>query len=328
VVLTATAVVVILNVAEVIPGETVTLGSGDATLVLLLDKVTVIPPAGAAPVNVTVPVELAPPITLVGESPSVDMTGGFTAMDAFFATPSVAVTVVGVATDTGVVATGNVSVVEPPASVTDAGGFTAAVLLLIVTEMPLLGAGPDSVTVADVFLPPVMLVAASENAATDGGITVSPVVTPALLYDAVIFTGVEAATGTVVIGNVAVEAPAKTVTEVPTEATAGVSLERLTMIPPMGAGPFNLTVPVEFLPPVTLVGKNVSDCTTEGLTVSAACFVEAPPVAVMVMGLELNTASVVTLKVPLVAPAGIVMLAGTVATPVLLEVKFTVIPPV
>lgn len=59
-----------MNVALVCPDCTATLDGTVATVVLLLDRVTLAPPDGAAPVKVTVPVELFPPLTLVGFSVS------------------------------------------------------------------------------------------------------------------------------------------------------------------------------------------------------------------------------------------------------------------
>jgi hypothetical protein len=66
----ATALVLTVNVALVAPAATVTLGGVLATVVLLLESATVAPPAGAAPLSVTVPVEEFPPVTLVGFSDS------------------------------------------------------------------------------------------------------------------------------------------------------------------------------------------------------------------------------------------------------------------
>jgi hypothetical protein len=134
-------------------------------------------------------------------------------------------------------------------------------------------------------------------------------------------------TGDVVIGNVMLESPAGTVTEPCVWATAGVSLASDTIIPPSGAGPFNLTVPVEFFPPATLVGNNVTAETADGFTVNGSCFTEAPLLAVIEIGLGFRTARVVMLKVALVSPAGTVTLGGTVATVVSLDVRFTVMPP-
>jgi hypothetical protein len=53
-------------VAEVAPAATVTLTGTEATEVLPLASVTTAPPAGAAALNVTVPVDPVPPVTLVG----------------------------------------------------------------------------------------------------------------------------------------------------------------------------------------------------------------------------------------------------------------------
>src|SRR5437773_108259 len=71
-----TALVVIVNVALVAPAATVTLEGTVAAAVLLLESATVAPPAGAAPLNVTVPVEdCVQPITLVGLSVSDESVG-------------------------------------------------------------------------------------------------------------------------------------------------------------------------------------------------------------------------------------------------------------
>ena len=61
-----TALVATVNVALVAPAATVTLAGVLATVVLLLESVTVAPPDGAARLNVTVPVDEFPPVTLVG----------------------------------------------------------------------------------------------------------------------------------------------------------------------------------------------------------------------------------------------------------------------
>ncbi len=74
----ATALVLTVNVAVVAPPATVTLDGTVAAVVLLRESVTCAPPAGAAPLNVTVPVEEFPPATLVGfiESEEMEMDGG------------------------------------------------------------------------------------------------------------------------------------------------------------------------------------------------------------------------------------------------------------
>ena len=61
--LLATGIVVAVNVALVAFAGTVTLAGTCVAAVLLLERVTTAPPAGAALVKVTVPVEAVPPTT-------------------------------------------------------------------------------------------------------------------------------------------------------------------------------------------------------------------------------------------------------------------------
>ena len=63
-----TILVLTVNVADVAPAATVTLAGTRAAVVLLLESATCAPPAGAGPLNVTVPVDEFPPTTLVGFS--------------------------------------------------------------------------------------------------------------------------------------------------------------------------------------------------------------------------------------------------------------------
>lgn len=77
------------------------------------------------------------------------------------------------------------------------------------------------------------------------------------------------ATEWLVTVKVAVVAPPATVTGVVTVAAAVFPLDRPTAIPPLGAGEFRVTVPVELIePPVTEVGFRDTDKTTGGFTVS------------------------------------------------------------
>lgn len=80
----------------------------------------------------------------------------------------------------------------------------------------------------------------------------------------------------VVTGKVALVAPAGTVTLLGREHPALLSIS-VTTAPPAGAGPFSVTVPVEFPsgPPTTLFGFRVSEVSTAGSTVSDA--VRVPP---------------------------------------------------
>ena len=65
-----------MNVAVVAPAATVTLDGTVAATVLLLESAIVAPPAGAAPLSVTVPVEEFPPVTLVGFTESAERETG------------------------------------------------------------------------------------------------------------------------------------------------------------------------------------------------------------------------------------------------------------
>ena len=66
------------------------------------------------------------------------------------------------------------------------------------------------------------------------------------------------ATGVVVTENVAVVAPAATVTLGCTCAAAVLLLDSVTMAPPEGAAEAKVTVPVDEVPPITDVGLNVT----------------------------------------------------------------------
>ena len=90
-------------------------------------------------------------------------------------------------------------------------------------------------------------------------------------------TVVDEATALVVALNVALVAPAGMVTLLGTEATAELLLERETVAPPVGAGPFKVAVPVAGVAPVTLVGLTANEVRTGGVTVSVAVWGAPPP---------------------------------------------------
>jgi hypothetical protein len=116
---------------------------------MLLLSDTEIPPLGAAPVNFTVPVEPAPPTTVLGDSDSELNTGAVTVSVAdLIDPPLLAVIVPGVADATGIVETLNVAFVAPAGTVTFEGTAAAEELLEERdTETPPAYAGPVSVTV-------------------------------------------------------------------------------------------------------------------------------------------------------------------------------------
>ena len=86
--LAAPADVATVKVAELPPAGTVTLAGTLATEDLLLDSATTVPPAGAGPLRVTVPVEEVPASTAEGESVNEDSTGGLMVTAAVFVMPA------------------------------------------------------------------------------------------------------------------------------------------------------------------------------------------------------------------------------------------------
>src|SRR5947199_57820 len=101
------------------------------------------------------------------------------------------------------------------------------------------------------------------------------------------------ATARALTGKVAPDALRGAATRAGTVATLVLLLERVTTAPPLGAGPLSVTVPVEELPPVTLVGLRLSDESVGAL-----------PTTVNALGLVAVPWGVVTLSGPVVAPAG------------------------
>ena len=127
---------------------------------------------------------------------------------------------------------------------------------------------------------PVRPVAVTVRVAAATGVTVSAAVwvTPPAL--AVIVADVDAVTALVVIGKVAINDPAATVTFAGT-LTAALLLDSPTVNPPAGAAAARRTVPCEAVPPVTVVGladtaESDVDVTVADVTVSVALAV-APP---------------------------------------------------
>jgi hypothetical protein len=176
----------IVKLALLAPAGTVTL-EGTLAAPLLLDSATVAPPAGAALVSVSVPVEdCRPPTTFEGLSVNEDRVGGgrgtdVTVSEADLVTPPYAAEMlIVVDASTALVLTVNDALVVPAATVTLDGTLATAVLLLeSVTSAPPAGAAPLSVTVpVEDCTPPTTLVGFSDNEASVGagggaGVTVS-----------------------------------------------------------------------------------------------------------------------------------------------------------
>ena len=126
--------------------------------------------------------------------------------------------------------------------------------------------------------------------------------------------------------KLALVAPAATVTIAGVVAAAE-SSERVTTVPPEGAAALRVTVPVEELPPVTVVGLRASALSAGALVMPRlANWVVLPSVAESCT-VVLSTGNVVIVKVALVAPAGTVTVAGTLAEPGRLLPRLTATPP-
>ena len=168
---------------------------------------------------------------------------------------------------TGVVVTVNVVVVAPAATVTVAGTFAAAVLLLDrITTAPPVGAAWVSVTVPVEEVPPV----------TEAGLSPMLLRTPANTVRLALWTApwlpemvtvVFTATELVVTVNVAEVALGATVTLAGTCAAEVLLLERVTTAPPAGAGPLSVTIPVEVAPAGKEDGLKVTEPSTAAVTV-------------------------------------------------------------
>jgi hypothetical protein len=160
--------------------------------------------------------------------------------------------------------------VAPAATVTEAGTVAAALLLCSVTTAPLAGAGPVSVTVAEVEIPPTTDEVVRFTCDAAGGPTVSVPGAVFPLYVAVIVTGVLVATAVVVMVNAGdTVAPAATVTVAGT-VVLGSLLDNATITPPVGAGPFRLTVADVDTPPNTDDVVSVATVAIKGPTIKVA----------------------------------------------------------
>ncbi|HWD38582.1 MAG TPA: hypothetical protein VG944_07015 [Fimbriimonas sp.] len=326
VVVVVTDVVVAVKVPVVAPADTVTL-AGTVTLVLLLLRLTENPPVGATEESVTVPVEEELPETELGLNETLETVGALTVKGAVpLLEFTVAVTVAVTSAETAVVVAVKVVLLEPDGTITEAGATTLALLLLSVTVCPLDPALPVSVTVPVEDVPPGTLVGLKLSDEKVGALTIRFAVLLVLEAVAVIVAVVFPETAIVVIVKVALVAPAATVT-VAGAVAAALLLLSATESPPVGAALLIVTVPVEVLPPITVVGETERAVTVGAVTVKVADLVTALKVPLIVTGVSVATAVVVAVKVPVVAPAAIVTEDGVVTEVELLE-RLTTKPPV
>lgn len=185
-------------------------------------------------------------------------------------TPFVPLIVTDLDVVTVTVVTVKVALVPPAATVTLAGTLATEVRLLErVTTVPPVGAGPESVTVPVDGAGPLTVLGFRVKALSVGAVTVN-VAVRAVPPVAVILTEVLVATGLVVTVKVAVVVLAATDTLASTCAAPVLLLDSVTTAPPDGAGPFNVTVPVEDVPPIREVGLKVTEFRVAAVTVKVA----------------------------------------------------------
>jgi hypothetical protein len=175
-----TAVVLIANVADVLPAETVT-DAGIAADEVLLVKATFIPPEIAGPVSVTVPVDPAPPATVLGDALTDASIGSVIVKVAILLDPfKAAVIVAETSLFTADVVTVNEPRILPAAIEIDPGTLARVELLDSFTVNPPLGAGPVSVTVPAEETSPATVLGLSATDERLAGLTVSVAVSTVL----------------------------------------------------------------------------------------------------------------------------------------------------
>jgi hypothetical protein len=257
--LDATVPAVAVKLAVVEPAATVT-EAGTVSAVLLSETATLEPPVGAACDSVTVQVALPPETTVAGVHCSADtvtrgvMVTGEVAEVLF----SEAVTVTDWLDATVPAVAVKLAVVEPAATVTEAGTGRAVLLDETATLEPPVGATCDNVIV-QVVLPPEVIVAGvhCKVVTVICGVTVTGEVAEAPFSDAVTVTDWLDATVPAVAVKLAVVEPAATVTEVGT-VSAVLLFETATLEPPVGAANDSVTVHVDPWPDVSVAGTHWS----------------------------------------------------------------------
>jgi hypothetical protein len=146
--------VVIVKLVVELPAGT-TIGLGTVALVELEVTVTDDPPGPAAPVSVKVPIEVAPPLTVDGDSVKRESVAGVMVSVAVCDIPAVdPVIVTAVELETAEVAMLNVAVEAPGFTVTEVGTVALPLLELSDTTVPFAAALPFKVTVPVAMFPP------------------------------------------------------------------------------------------------------------------------------------------------------------------------------
>lgn len=182
--------------------------------------------------------------------------------------PDFAVNVTTAASATGVVLAANFAEDAPAGTWMLAGTWTTEELDDKLTTKPPLGAAPLRVTTPFAEFPPAMVDGEIETAVSEAGVMVS-VAECARPRVAVIEAETVLLTPDVWIVKVATDAPDSTVTDAGTVALPELDT-RSTAMPPAGATPFSVTVPVDVIPPITLAGLTETADTEGGSMANTA----------------------------------------------------------
>jgi hypothetical protein len=291
------AAAVALNVAVVAPAATVT-DAGTVSEALLLASVTLVPPAGAVCVSVTehVLTALCPRVAGLQATPETDPGTSRLIVAVSELLPKVAVMVAVwlLAIKAAAVAL-KFAVVAPAATVTEAGIVSEVLLLDSVTVDPPVGAVCVSVTVHALTALCPRVVGAQARVETKTGASRLMVAVCELLprFAVTVEVWLLAMEAAAVALNVAVVAPAATVTEAGT-ASEALLLARVTLDPPVGAALFNITVQLAAELALRFPGLHVRDETVGTMMVpfAPADTGSASPVASTPIGFVIATAVV------------------------------------
>lgn len=219
---------------------------------------------------------------------------------------------------TDVVVTVKFALLDPAATVTLLGTLALELLLLRLTTVPPEGAAELRVTVPLELLPPVTVDGfrvTDEIVMDAGGLIVSEACRMVLPNVPVIVAVVAVVTGVVVTVKFALVDPLGTVTPLGTLALE-LLLLRFTTVPPEGAAALSVTVPVELLPPVTLLGfklteERVAPQELAAFTVKLVDTVAPPDCPYMGATTPVVSQLVPSEKLTLVWPAGTVTVTGS-----------------
>ena len=266
---TDTARDVILKVPLDIPASTLTV-AGTTAFVELEVRPIVSPAVGAIPSRVTVPIDVPPPATRLGETETEVSAAGLIAKDAVLVdrlkVPEIVAMVLAPVADVVITNVAD----EAPLGTFTIGGTTAIFVDdLSEIEMPLVGAAPLTYSVPMAWFPPLTADGTIDIDSSAAGFKVNVAVFVTTPCEAVMVTGMELATVAVFIANDADDNPAAMVTALGT-VTAAFPAASETTNPPKGAGALIVMVPTEFAPPITTFGVKDKAVKAGGVTVKVA----------------------------------------------------------